>query len=120
MRSYAKCSTKTPTLPSALDLEVFTEATRRQLYDIVVAVHFSVTPAERAAYEADPENHWNHWIPTFTPDQSGLVVGRFAGRWFALWTILDAPADLPECRRLALVTITEDPSSRHGVAFHEV
>ncbi|HVT58922.1 MAG TPA: hypothetical protein VHR45_11020 [Thermoanaerobaculia bacterium] len=117
MHGCAKCSTKPPTLPSALDLEVFTEATRRQLYDLVAAVHFSVTSEERAAHEADPENHW---IPTFTPDQAGLVVGRLAGRWFALWTILDAPADLPECRRHALVTITEDPSSPHGVAFHEV
>ncbi|HVT59305.1 MAG TPA: hypothetical protein VHR45_12995 [Thermoanaerobaculia bacterium] len=100
----------------SIDLSTYTEATRRQLYDLVVAVHFNVTPDERAAHAADPENHW---IPTFTPDQAGLVVARARGRWWASWEILDAPADLPECRRYEVVTITEDPSSPYGVAFHE-
>jgi hypothetical protein len=101
----------------SIDLRTYTEATRRQLYDLVVAVHFTVTPEERAAYAADPENHW---IPTFTPDQARLVVGRTLGRWWASWEILDAPADLLECQRHAIVTITEDPRLPQGVAFHEV
>ncbi|HVT57079.1 MAG TPA: hypothetical protein VHR45_01655 [Thermoanaerobaculia bacterium] len=66
----------------SIDLSTYTEATGRQLYDLVVAIHFTVTPEDRAAYAADPENHW---IPTLPRDQSGLVVGRAPGRWWASW-----------------------------------
>ncbi|HVT61844.1 MAG TPA: hypothetical protein VHR45_26035 [Thermoanaerobaculia bacterium] len=85
-------------------------------YDLVVAVHFTATPEERAAYAADPENHW---IPTYSPEQAGLVVGFVLDRWVASWEWLDEPADVPACRRRAVVTITQDPGSPYGVAFHE-
>jgi hypothetical protein len=44
----------TPT-PTRIDLSTYTEATRRAVYDAVVAIYFSPTPEEIAAAEADPE-----------------------------------------------------------------
>jgi hypothetical protein len=104
-------STKPPSLPSDLDLEVYTEATRRALYDIVVAVHFTA-PAEIARGD---------WYPDYTPDQAGLAVHFWRGRWLAWWTRLEeAASDLPESRREALVRIQAHPGAPYGVAFHEV
>jgi hypothetical protein len=57
-------SSKPPSLPADLDLEIYTEATRRALYDIVVAVHFT----------APPKVARGDWFPAYTPDQAGLEV----------------------------------------------
>jgi hypothetical protein len=100
-----------PSLPPGLDLEVYSEATRRALYDIVVAVHFSA-PAEVARGD---------WFPDYSPDEAGLVVLFAGGRWLALWTRLEeAASDLPESRRQALVRIQAASGAPYGVAFHEV
>jgi hypothetical protein len=110
MRS-AKDSTTPPSLPPDLDLEVYTEATRRALYDIVVAVHF-IAPAEVARGD---------WYPDYSPDEAGLVVHFFRGRWLAWWTRLEeAASDLPESRRQALVRIQAAPEAPYGATFHEV
>jgi len=63
-------STKPPSLPSDLDLEVYTEATRRALYDIAVAVHFT----------ASAEIARGDWYPDYSPDQAGLAVHFWRGR----------------------------------------
>ena len=71
----------------------------RQSVDVVhrgaegsgLAVHFTATAEERQAYEAAPENHW---IPTFSPEDAGLVVFSALGRWWATWLMVDEPADL--------------------------
>ena len=63
-----------------------TEATRRELYDAVVEVHFQPSPEEVQRAKEDPENHW---VPDYTPDQAGLTVIRIFGRWFAVWRSLE-------------------------------
>jgi hypothetical protein len=101
-----------PSRPPDLDLEVYSEATRRALYDIVVAVHFTA-PAEVARGD---------WYPDYSPDEAGLAVHFFRGRWLACWTRLEEAAsdDLPESRRQAFVRIQAAPGAPFGVAFHEV
>jgi hypothetical protein len=97
--------------PPAPDLNIYTEATRRVLYDAVVAVHFTA-PAEIAPGD---------WFPDYTPDQAGLVVEFERGRWLASWCRLEeADSDLPESRRQALVRIQAAPGAPFGVAFYEV
>lgn len=87
------------------------------VYEAVVAVHFTATADEKAAFKADPDNHW---IPTYSPEESGLTVEFFNSRWFASWWQLDAPEDLPEPRRRELVRVVEDTAQPFGVTFHEV
>jgi hypothetical protein len=95
MRSADQC-TNPSSLPPGLDLEIYPEATRRALYDIVVAVHFT-PPAEAAPGDCHPE---------YTPDQAGLVVDFIRSRWLAGWRRLEETSgDLPESRRQALVHI---------------
>ncbi len=95
MRSYQD-AINPPSLPADLDLEVYTEATRRALYDLVVAVHFTAPAAVKRG----------DWYPDYSPDEAGLVVLFAHGRWLAHWTRLEeATSDLPEPRRQALVRI---------------
>jgi len=86
------------------DLSRMIEATRRAVYDAVVAVHFT-----------DPE----HPAP-YTPEDAGLVVFYVFGRWFATWVRLDEPANLPEHQRREVLRIQADPTWPHGLAFYEV
>jgi hypothetical protein len=103
--------TKHSSLPPELDLEVYTEATRRAFYDIVVAVHFTA-PAEAAPGDCYPD---------YTPDQAGLVVDFVRGRYLAGWRRLEeTDSELPESRRQALVRIQAHPGAPSGVAFYEV
>ena len=92
MRSSQEC-TKPPYDATGLDLETYSEAARRALYDIVVAVHFTA-PADPAAGDCHPE---------YTPDQAGLVVDFIRSRWLAGWCRLEETSgDLPESRRQSL------------------
>ena len=94
-----------------LDLEVYSEATRRTLYDLVVAVHFQ-PPADPSPAD---------WVPDYSPDQAGLIVFFAYHRWFASWSRLEeAGSDLPPSRRHALVRIQAAPEAPHGVMFYEV
>ena|ERR1700732_3184873 len=116
MRSFnhpipADQGTDPPSSPPDLDLESYSEATRRALYDIVVAVHFTA-PAQAAPADCYPD---------YTPDQAGLVVDFSRGRWLAGWSRLEETgSDLPESRRQALVRIQAHPGAPFGVAFYEV
>lgn len=104
-----------PELSGSLpDLSRYTEATRRTLYDRVVELQF--TPPDPATVD-HPEDAW---IPTYGPDDAGLTVFHVLGRWFATWTDLDAPADLPEDRRIELVRIDADPDTPNGIMLYEV
>jgi hypothetical protein len=108
MRSSKEC-TKPPSNATGLDLETYSEATRRALYDIAVAV---TAPAEVAAGDCHPD---------YTPDQAGLVVDFSRGRWLAGWRRLEeTDCDLPESRRQALVRIQAHPGAPFGAAFYEV
>ena len=110
MRSADQC-TNPSSLPPGLDLETYSEATRRALYDIVVAVH-STAPAEVALGD---------YHPGYTPDQAGLVIDFSRGRWLAGWCRLEETgSDLAESRRQALVRIQAHPGAPFGVAFYEV
>jgi hypothetical protein len=96
--------------PDPLDLSRYTETTRRELYDRVVAIQFTPVP------DAAPGD-WTG--PTYTPDEAGLTVVWAAHRWFATWTDLDEP-NLPPDQRQELVRIVADPSSPFGIGLEEV
>ncbi len=70
----------------AFDLMRFSEATRRWLYERIAASEFggALGPG---------------------PDEAGLQVVHFGGRWFALWQDLEEPATSPERLRFRLVRI---------------
>jgi hypothetical protein len=104
-----------PRHPPHLDLDTYSEATRRTLYDLVVAVHFT-PPPDRTPGDWSPD-----WYPDYTPDQAGLAIHYWMGRWLASWSRLEEDAsDLPADRRQALVRIQPAPEARHGVAFYEI
>jgi len=102
----------------SIDLTQVTESTRRALYDAVVDVHFSPTPAEiRKAAEA-PDNFW---APDYGPDEAGLSVFWIYGRWFAVWRSLEEPEDAPAEVRWTVLRIDSDPENDlGGLSFSEV
>ena len=104
-----------PTPPPPIDLSKVTEATRRQLYDIVVQVHFNPTPEEiHEAREAE------EWFQRYGPDECRLAVAHLAGRWFAYWRIWDAGDDAPEDQEWSIVRVEPSLSHPYGVEFFEV
>jgi hypothetical protein len=110
MRSLNEC-TNPPTDATGLDLETYFEATRRALYDIVVAVHIAA-PAEAAAGDSYPD---------YTPDKAGLVVDCSRGRWLAgRCQLEETDSDLPGSRHQAPVRIQAHPGAPFGAAFYEV
>jgi hypothetical protein len=85
-----------------------TERTRRQLYEAVAEVFFDRGENSR----------------TYSPDEAGLAVHYFAGRWFAIWEDLDADAVLPEEVRRQIVRIRRKPEGEkspgsYGLVFDE-
>lgn len=73
--------------PSGLDLTRFSESTRRTLYDWIAGLQLA---AGRDAH---------------APDDSGLQVVYFAGRWFATWTDLEEPLWRPMPLRMRIVRV---------------
>ena len=108
-------STTPPPVPPAIDLSEVTEGTRRALYDAVVAVHFTITPEEIAEARKAGE-----WYQRFSPDECRLAVVYLAGRWFAVWRILDAEDDAPEDQHWSIVRVEPSLSLPYGVEFYEV
>jgi hypothetical protein len=96
--------------PPRIDLSEVTEATRRALYDAVVATQFEVPPGTDDS------------MPFYNADQAGLVVAYVAGRWFACWKALEETdnANLPPDAKHQLVRIYEAPELPYGVKFHDV
>ena len=78
---------KGPEMPFELDLTRFAESTRRTLYDRIAEIQFA----------AGEDAH--------APDDSGLQVVYFAGRWFATWTDLDEPLWRPVPQRMRIVRV---------------
>jgi len=98
-----------PTSRPPIDLSRVTERTRRQVYDAVAAVFFDREEGVR----------------TYSPEESGLAVYHFAGRWFAVWQDLDAPAAVPEGVRWQVSVVRPHPQAQggpggFGLAFDEV
>lgn len=85
---------------SDLDLTRFSEITRRQLYDRIIAIQFA----------GEGDRH--------APDDSGLQVVYFAGRWFATWTDLQEPLWRPVPLRLRIVRIGE--GSNQGIELYDL
>jgi hypothetical protein len=101
-------SSPDPTSRPPIDLSRVTERTRRQVYDAVAAVFFDREDTSR----------------TFAPEEGGLAIYHFAGRWFAVWLDLDAPADLPEDRRRQVLRVRmpergEMTPGGYGLVFDE-
>jgi hypothetical protein len=99
--------------PTPLDLTRYSEATRRALYDRIVAIQF--TPQESAPGK-DLEDVWT---PTQTPDEAGLTVLYLFGRWFAFWHEVPEPG-LPEARRTEIVRIQASSDAEDGILLFEV
>ncbi len=94
--------------PDPLDLTRYTEATRRALYERIIAIQF--TP-----HTDDPADA----PPALDPDDAGLTVFYLFGRWFAYW--LDEPEPgLPEWRLTEMVRIQAAPDLPEGIILHEV
>ncbi|HVR98240.1 MAG TPA: hypothetical protein VMW27_16605 [Thermoanaerobaculia bacterium] len=106
------------TLRPSIDLNQVTESTRRALYDAVVEVHFSPTPAEVRRAAEDPDNHW---APDYGPDKAGLSVLWIYGRWIASWRSLEEPEEAPAEVRWTVLRISSDPEHGFGgLSFSEV
>ncbi len=76
---------------SRLNLDRYSEALRRWLYDRVVQIQFG--PSDSA----------------LTADEAALQVFCVLGRWFAIWTDLEQPPAVPERLRLQVVRIEMSP-----------
>jgi hypothetical protein len=100
-----------------MDLSTYTEATRRAVYDAVVAIYFNPSPEEIAASDADPENHF---VITYSPDTAGLKVYHELGRWLVTWLRLEMPPDVPEELRRELLIVEEVPGAPFGILLYEI
>ncbi|HXO21596.1 MAG TPA: hypothetical protein VOA87_16925 [Thermoanaerobaculia bacterium] len=99
-----------------INLSTYTEATRRAVYDAVVAIYFSPTPEEFEEARADPDDHF---VVTYTPDEAGLKIHHEFGRWFATWIRLETPPEIPEESRREL-RVEEKPGAPFGIMLYEV
>jgi hypothetical protein len=87
-----------------LDLDQFSEALRRRLYDRVVQIHFNSSDAA---------------VP-YGPDEAGLQVLCLGGRWFAVWKDLEEPPGAPERLRLQIVGIRASPDDPEEIELYAV
>jgi hypothetical protein len=89
-----------------LETVFYSEALRRELYDVAVQIVF---------YNGSP-------IPDHTPDECELTVFHLYGRWFATWRDLesDAKTPLPLARVWQVVRLQNDAHAPHGIMLHEV
>jgi hypothetical protein len=94
-----------PPFPPRFDLDAYSEATRRALYDLTVAVYFTD--------EEDP-------LP-YSPEVAGLVVFWAFDRWYAVWQPTPDPEDgvLPPWARWMVLRIASHPETPCGVIYHE-
>jgi len=90
--------------PTPVDLDLFSEALRRWLYDRVVQIQFNLQDSTAA----------------YTPDEAGLQVVCLGGRWFALWTDPKQPATLPTRLRLQIVRIEASHEHPWDIELHAV
>lgn len=90
-RPLSACAPVREAAPSGIDLERFSEAARRAIYEDVVRNRFRPGPSSR------------------TPDDFELQVVYFSGRWMVsyrkLWEIPTREADVP--RELLVVALNE-------------
>jgi hypothetical protein len=98
-----------------IDLSQTTEATRRAIYDAVVAIHFTPEPGEiLAAKEA------GEWYQKHDADDCGVQVAYLAGRWFVIWRQWDAGDEAPEDQQWEVLTVNARPGAPFGIEFQEI
>jgi hypothetical protein len=90
-----------PSQAGGFDLTRFSEGTRRRLYDRISEIVF-----------APPGTGT-------TPDQAGLQVVFFAGRWFATWLAVEETPDLPDRLRIRLVRIVTPRNEPAEIELYE-
>jgi len=90
-----------------LNLSRYTETLRREVYDRVVSLVWTST---------GPDDH----VPSFTPDQAGLMVFYLYGRWFATWSDLETVGPGTVERKTELVRVQESADTRYGIILAEV
>jgi hypothetical protein len=107
-RAGAAFRVRVEPLPDAaqLDLNRFTEETRRTLYQLAVAAYW-LPGGEADEYE----------VPTFSPEEAGLSIEYFHRRWFVTWTDLDQPESAPVEDRQPLLHIERNDSWPLGLSF---
>ena len=94
--------------PTPLDLNRYTEATRRELYDRLVRIQF--TPQDPPQ---DPED-----APVLDTDDAGLTVFYLFGRWFAYWRGEALPG--PPTWRLTEMVRIQAADTPDGIMLYEV
>jgi hypothetical protein len=98
-------------IPQPLDLTLYSEATRRALYDLAVAEYFTARQEEDGEV-LEP--------PPYTPEQAGLEVLFLYGRWLVTWWKLEEPAEAPEGERRELLLIEPDPRGAGRIVYCEL
>jgi hypothetical protein len=93
-----------------LDLDHFSEGTRRRLYDHLRKEHFFIPGS-------DPEDAEK--LP-YTAEDAGLSVLFVCGRWLAIWTRLEVETFRPEAERIEVLRIKPTKENMLGVMLHEV
>jgi hypothetical protein len=95
--------------PTALDLTIYSDVTRRAIYHSVVEQSFS-----RLLIEGE-------WCdPPGTADEAELQVLFLFGRWLATYRNLEAPEDAPENERRELLLVEPDSNLPEGFSFREI
>ncbi|HXO22821.1 MAG TPA: hypothetical protein VOA87_23130 [Thermoanaerobaculia bacterium] len=105
-----------PTVPPPIDLTQVNEATRRALYDAVVAIHFAPWAPEEIAEAVRKDE----WYLDHTAEDARVSLVYFAGRWIAWWRDLSADEDAPESAQFEVLTIYASPGEPYGIGFQEV
>jgi len=100
-----------PSLPQSipLDLDRYSEQTRRRLYDLL-RLNFFACP-EVAPDQDDP-------FP-YSAEDAGLSIYFAHGRWFATWTSLEVETYRPEHQRVEVLRIKPTTENDLGVMLHE-
>ena len=93
-----------------LDFSVFSEETRRRLYEVVATENFGPTDQEPG----------EETVPQYTAEQAGLEVIFVWGRWFATWWKLELPETLPEAERREILVLQESHNPPGMLAYGEV
>jgi hypothetical protein len=94
-----------------LDLDRYSEAVRRELYDCIKRAEFLP--------RFDIADLDRNFIPLYSAEDAQLCVFYLAGRWFARWNRLEVPAYEPEAKRVELLRVKLSDESPWGYMLHE-
>jgi hypothetical protein len=92
-----------------LDLDRYSEDTRRRLYDHLRSMRFFVAGLDHA--DKDP-------LP-YSAEEAGLTILWLWGRWVAVWTRLEVENYRPEADRFEVLRIKPSTENDLGIVLHE-